>query len=126
MQELKIQKIESKVYDQCVICNKVANQPECLGEERKVGDLYAVSVGDVCGVLCKECLLKLRNMINHTLSTQVKFNPGDRVYHRNLEMYGTFIGYVWEYEDECNVKFEEDGVEQRQVSINWLELVDKI
>lgn len=32
-----------------------------------------------------------------------KFKPGDRVYHRNLKEYGTFIGYAWESEEECDV-----------------------
>lgn len=27
-----------------------------------------------------------------------KFKPGDRVYHKNLKQYGTFIGYAWEFE----------------------------
>lgn len=68
MQELKIQKVESNVYDQCIICNEVANQPECLGEKRRVDDLYAVSLGNVCGVLCRDCLLKLREMIDNTIT----------------------------------------------------------
>lgn len=53
-----------------------------------------------------------------------KFNPGDKVYHRNLKKYGTFIGYAWESKEECNVDFEiEDGaIEQKHVSVNWLEL----
>lgn len=64
MQELKIVKIESKVYEQCRICNKVANFSECLGQKREIGDLYAVSLGSVCATLCKGCLSKLRDMID--------------------------------------------------------------
>ncbi len=57
-----------------------------------------------------------------------KFKQGDRVYHRNLEQYGKFIGYAWESDDECDVEFEaEDGyVEQKHVSVSWLELADEI
>ena len=31
------------------------------------------------------------------------FKPGDRVYHKNLKLYGTFIDYAWESDDECDV-----------------------
>lgn len=56
-----------------------------------------------------------------------KYKAGDRVYHKNLKMYGIFIGYAWESEQECDVDFEtEYGIEQRHVSVNWLELVDEI
>lgn len=52
-----------------------------------------------------------------------KFKHGDRVYHRSLKQYGTFIDYAWESEDECDVDFEtEDGkMEQKHVSVSWLE-----
>ena len=57
-----------------------------------------------------------------------KFKPGDRVYHRNLKQYGKFISYAWESDDECDVEFEEeDGyVEQKHVSVSWLDLADSI
>lgn len=35
-----------------------------------------------------------------------RFKPGDRVYHKNLKLYGTFIDYAWESDDECDVDFE--------------------
>lgn len=56
-----------------------------------------------------------------------KFKHGDRVYHRNLKQYGFFIGYAWELDSECDVDFEtEDGkMEQKHVSVGWLELVPK-
>jgi len=56
-----------------------------------------------------------------------KFKHGDRVYHRNLKQYGIFIGYAWESDEECDVDFEiEDGeMEQKHVSVNWLELAPK-
>lgn len=25
-----------------------------------------------------------------------KLKPGDKVYHNNLKLYGTFVGYAWE------------------------------
>lgn len=52
--------------------------------------------------------------------------PGDRVYHKNLKLYGTFIDYAWESDDECDVDFEmEDGeIEQRHVSVSWLILIE--
>lgn len=57
-----------------------------------------------------------------------KFKTGDRVYHRNLKQYGTFVGYAWESKEECDVDFEiEDGeIEQKHVSVSWLELADSI
>lgn len=56
-----------------------------------------------------------------------KFKHGDRVYHKNLKQYGFFIGYAWESEEECDVDFEtEDGeMEQKHVSVNWLEPAQK-
>ena len=56
-----------------------------------------------------------------------KFEHGDRVYHRNLKQYGFFIGYAWESEEECDVDFEtENGeMEQKHVSVNWLEPAQK-
>lgn len=53
------------------------------------------------------------------------FKPGDKVFHRNLKQYGIFIGYAWESKEECDVEFEIDGeIEQKHVSINWLDLVE--
>lgn len=52
-----------------------------------------------------------------------KFKTGDRVYHRNLKLYGTFLNYAWESNEECDVDFETDnGLEQRHVSVSLLEL----
>lgn len=56
-----------------------------------------------------------------------KFKEGDRVYHRNLEMYGTFMGYAWESDEECDVEFEtEYGLEQKHVSVSWLSKAHKM
>ena len=53
----------------------------------------------------------------------MKFKVGDRVFHKNLRLFGTFVGYAWESNEEADVDFEmEDGyVEQRHVSINQLD-----
>lgn len=53
------------------------------------------------------------------------FKPGDRVYHGNLKLYGTFIGYAWESDEECDVDFDlgNGDFEQRHVSVSWLDKV---
>ena len=53
----------------------------------------------------------------------MKFEKGDRVFHKNLKLFGTFVGYAWESDKEADVDLEmEDGfIEQRHVSVNWLE-----
>ena len=52
---------------------------------------------------------------------------GDRVYHKNLKQYGFFVRYAWESEEECDVDFETEGggMEQKHVSVNWLETTQK-
>lgn len=56
-----------------------------------------------------------------------KFKHGDRVYHRNLKQYGIFIEYAWESDEECDVNFETEDceMEQKHVSVSWLELASK-
>lgn len=56
----------------------------------------------------------------------MEFTNGDKVYHRNLKLIGTFVGYAWESDQEADVDFEmEDGyIEQKHVSINQLEKID--
>ena len=51
------------------------------------------------------------------------FRSGDRVFHKNLRLIGTFVGYAWESDEEADVDFEMgDGlIEQRHVSINQLQ-----
>lgn len=54
----------------------------------------------------------------------MEFKKGDKVFHKNLELFGTFVDYAWENpNEEADVDFEmEDGyVEQRHVSINQLD-----
>ena len=55
-----------------------------------------------------------------------KFKPGDRVFHKNLQQYGVFIGYALVTAEECDVEFidDEGNVEQKHVSINQLELAN--
>ena len=55
-----------------------------------------------------------------------KFKAGDRVYYRNLQQYGTFVQYAQESDEEADVDFEDaDGyIEQKHISVNWLELLD--
>ena len=50
------------------------------------------------------------------------FKLGNRVYHKNLKLYGTFVEYAWGSDEECDVDFEmKDGeIEQRHVSVSWL------
>ena len=56
------------------------------------------------------------------------FKRGDRVYHRNIKLYGTFVDYAWNSDDECYVDFENQygDIEQRHVSVICLEKVQKI
>lgn len=54
----------------------------------------------------------------------MEFKKGDKVFHKNLELFGTFVDYAWENpNEEADVDFEmEDGyIEQRHVSINQLQ-----
>lgn len=53
-----------------------------------------------------------------------KFKTGDKVYHNNLKLYGTFVDYAWETDEECDVDFLiEDGcIEQRHVTVSCIEL----
>ena len=55
---------------------------------------------------------------------QMKFKKGDKVFHKNLKLFGIFVDYAWENpNEEADVDFEmEDGyIEQRHVSINQLQ-----
>lgn len=54
----------------------------------------------------------------------MEFKKSDRVFHKNLKLFGTFVDYAWENpNEEADVDFEmEDGyIEQRHVSINQLQ-----
>jgi hypothetical protein len=54
----------------------------------------------------------------------MEFKKGDKVFHKNLNLFGIFVDYAWENpNEEADVDFEmEDGyIEQRHVSINQLQ-----
>lgn len=54
----------------------------------------------------------------------MEFKKGDKVFHKNLKLFGIFVDYAWENpNEEADVDFEmEDGyIEQRHVSINQLQ-----
>lgn len=53
----------------------------------------------------------------------MKFNKGDRVFHKNLKLIGEFVEYDWTGEDECWVKFDnpDDSDDCRHVSTNQLQ-----
>lgn len=74
--------------------------------------------------LCPECMEEMKNMIKK-IQDKKFFKPGDKVYHRQLKLYGTFIDYAWETDEECDVDFKmEDGeIEQRHVTVSRLEKV---
>lgn len=48
---------------------------------------------------------------------------GDRVYHKNLKRYGTFVENDWANEEFCFVDFGNDDV--KCVSFNQLRLIEK-
>lgn len=56
-----------------------------------------------------------------------RYEIGDRVFHKNLGMHGTFVEYDWTGNSECHVDFDnEDGFEDcRHVSTNQLILVER-
>lgn len=58
---------------------------------------------------------------------KMDFKKGDRVFHKNLQLTGTFIEYDWTGKDEAWVEFDnEDGYEDcRHISTNQLVLVEK-
>lgn len=77
MGKLRIEKIgKEEMYSQCTSCSKIVNKivdaPMSKKVEKIIGDLYKVSLGGVYNILCKNCLIKLRNMINNQL--EVKLN----------------------------------------------------
>lgn len=56
-----------------------------------------------------------------------KFKSGDRIYHINLNLYGTFIDYVFGDDNECDVELKtENGiVEYNNISVRCIKLVCK-
>ena len=65
--------------------------------------------------------------MNEKSEKEVIFKPGDRVFHKNLQRYGTFVEYDWTGKEECHVKFDtNDGFEdQRHVTTKLLNLAER-
>lgn len=105
-------------YGQCASCSKGSSEAELY----RISFTYDGSTKTHSIDLCPECMEELETTMKRALDGK-NFNPGDRVYHKNLKLYGTFVGYAWESDDECDVDFEmEDGeIEQRHVSVGWLD-----
>ena len=57
----------------------------------------------------------------------MEFKKGDRVFHKNLQIKGTFIEYDWTGKNECHVNFDtDDGYEDcRHVTTSQLELIEE-
>ena len=50
-----------------------------------------------------------------------RFKQGDKVYHRKLKEYGTFVDYAWNSDEECHVDFVMNNtIDQQHVSVNCL------
>lgn len=54
------------------------------------------------------------------------FKEGDRVFHRNLKRYGTYVEDDWASDDSCYVKFdnEDDPDDVLCVTKKWIEKVN--
>ena len=98
-------------YGQCASCSKGSSEEELY----RISFTYDGSTKTHSIDLCPGCMKELETTIKRALDGK-NFNPGDRVYHKNLKLYGKFVGYSW----ESDVDFEmEDGkIEQRHVSVS--------
>ena len=105
-------------YGQCASCSKGSSEAELY----RISFTYDGSKKTHSIDLCPECMKELETTMKRALDGKT-FNPGDGVYHKNLKLYGTFVGYAWESDNECDVDFEmEDGeIEQRHVSVGWID-----
>lgn len=81
--------------------------------------------GDFYKPECRECRISGKGIRNNYVKK--KFKVGDKVYHNGLRLYGSFVGYARETEEECDVDFfmDDNEVEQRHVTVARLKLVDK-
>lgn len=71
--------------------------------------------------------MKLVIIVDGGYRMENRFKHGDKVYHRNLKEYSTFIEYAWESDEECDVEFVMNNtIEQRHVSVNMLCYADEI
>ena len=68
-------------------------------------------------------------ILNAVLESEknMEFEKGDRVFHKSLQLEGTFVEYDWTGKEEAWVDFDnEDGYEDcRHISTNQLELIEK-
>jgi hypothetical protein len=53
----------------------------------------------------------------------MEFKKGDRVFHKGLELIGTFMEYAWNSDEEAIVKFDnaDNSDDCRHVSVNQLQ-----
>lgn len=72
-----------------------------------------------------DCMYDIQKIIVE--EKNIDFKKGDKVFHKNLQLAGTFIEYDWTGKDEAWVEFDnEDGYEDcRHISTNQLVLVEK-
>ena len=53
----------------------------------------------------------------------MEFKKGDRVFHKDLELIGTFMEYAWNSDEEAIVKFDnaDNPDDCRHISVNQLQ-----
>lgn len=53
----------------------------------------------------------------------MEFKKGDRVFHKGLELIGTFMEYAWNSDEEAIVKFDnaDNPDDCRHISVNQLQ-----
>lgn len=53
----------------------------------------------------------------------MEFKKGDRVFHKSLELIGTFMEYAWNSDEEAIVKFDnaDNPDDCRHISVNQLQ-----
>lgn len=53
----------------------------------------------------------------------MEFTKGDRVFHKGLELIGTFMEYAWNSDEEAIVKFDnaDNPDDCRHISVNQLQ-----
>ena len=74
------------------------------------------------GCHCNNC-----GSSNFGSTKDFRFEKGDRVFHKNLKIEGTFIEYDWTGVDECWVDFDNEGgfEDARHISTNQIVLVER-
>lgn len=65
MDKLSIEKINNKKgFTSCIVCKCVSSRPTNYIDEYRLGDLYEINLSGHELTLCRDCLLKMRDMIN--------------------------------------------------------------